>query len=85
MNTRIPWHLETKSMKQIFTLLTTLFLTLALAPSVQGQKKKAATSGNPSAASTHEGDATDVTVIRRMDQHPLAWRVWQPFILQGDR
>jgi hypothetical protein len=74
-------------MKLILAFFTTVFLTLALAPSAQAQKKKVveATSGNPSAASTHQGDVTDVTVIRRVEQHPLAWRVWQPFILQGDK
>ena len=38
----------------------------------------------PSAAD-HEGDVTDVCVIRRVDQHPQAWRIWQPFIIQGDK
>lgn len=31
------------------------------------------------------GDATDVLTIRRVEQHPLAWRVWQPVIIQGDK
>jgi len=74
-------------MKQILTIHATLFLTLVLAPSVQAQKEKAtqAQLSTASSASTHKGDVTDVTVIRRLEQHPLAWRVWQPFILQGDK
>jgi hypothetical protein len=31
------------------------------------------------------GDVTDVRTIRRVDQHPQAWRVWQPFIIQGNK
>lgn len=33
----------------------------------------------------HKGDVTDVTVVRRFEQHPHAWRLWQPFIIQGER
>ncbi|MCU0980470.1 MAG: glycoside hydrolase [Pirellulaceae bacterium] len=33
----------------------------------------------------HQGDVTDVTVIRRVEQHPQAWRLWQPFIIQGEK
>ena len=33
----------------------------------------------------YEGDVTDVRTIRRVTQHPNAWRVWQPFIIQGTR
>ena len=29
------------------------------------------------------GDITDHHVIRRVEQHPQAWRIWQPFIVQG--
>lgn len=36
-----------------------------------------------SAQTSHEGDVTDVRVLRRVEQHPQAWRVWQPFIIQG--
>ena len=34
---------------------------------------------------SHQGDVSDVRVIRRIEQHPYAWRVWQPFIIQGER
>ena len=34
---------------------------------------------------THRGDVTDVRVIRRLEQHPYAGKVWQPFIIQGDK
>ena len=33
----------------------------------------------------HQGDVTDVRVIRRVDKHPLAWRIWQPVIIQGTK
>ena len=33
----------------------------------------------------HKGDVTAVRTIRRIEQHPLAWRVWQPFLIQGKR
>ena len=33
----------------------------------------------------HRGDVTDVRVIRRVEQHPQAWRVWQPVIIKGDK
>ncbi len=33
----------------------------------------------------YEGDVTEIRVVRRLEQYPYAWRIWQPFILQGDR
>ncbi|MBM4089538.1 MAG: exo-alpha-sialidase [Planctomycetes bacterium] len=33
----------------------------------------------------YEGDVTDIRVVRRLEQHPYAWKIWQPFIIQGDR
>ena len=33
----------------------------------------------------HTGDVTDLRVVRRVEQHPQAWRIWQPFIIQGQR
>ena len=33
----------------------------------------------------HKGDVSDVRVVRRVEQHPYAWRIWQPFIIQGER
>jgi hypothetical protein len=33
----------------------------------------------------YKGDVTDVRVIRRIESHPDAWRVWQPFIAQWKR
>lgn len=32
----------------------------------------------------YQGDVTDVRVIRRVEQHPYAGKIWQPFIIQGD-
>jgi len=33
----------------------------------------------------HKGDVTDVRVIRHVEKHPQAWRLWQPFIIQGQK
>lgn len=33
----------------------------------------------------HQGDVTDVRVVHRVEQHPDAWRVWQPFIIAGEK
>lgn len=33
----------------------------------------------------YEGDVMDVRTIRRIEQHPHAWRVWQPFIIKGQK
>ncbi len=32
-----------------------------------------------------QGAVTDVRVIRRVEQHPEAWRLWQPYIAQWKR
>lgn len=31
----------------------------------------------------HEGDVMDVQVLRTVEQHRQAWRIWQPVIVQG--
>jgi len=33
----------------------------------------------------YSGDVTDVQTIQHVNQHPQAWRVWQPYIIQGDK
>jgi hypothetical protein len=33
----------------------------------------------------HNGDVTDVSVVRRVEQHPYAGKVWQPVIIQGEK
>ena len=33
----------------------------------------------------YKGDATDVRVVRHVESHPDAWRLWQPFIAQWKR
>ena len=33
----------------------------------------------------YEGDVTDVRVIRHVEKHPQAWRLWQPYIIQSTR
>jgi hypothetical protein len=32
----------------------------------------------------YEGDVTDIRIVRRLEQHPYAWKIWQPFIIRGD-
>jgi len=41
----------------------------------------------PACAATapFKGDVTDPRIIRRLEQHPYAWKVWQPFIIQGGK
>lgn len=36
-------------------------------------------------AETYQGDVSGVRAVRRVEQHPDAWRLWQPFIIQGRR
>ncbi len=33
----------------------------------------------------YKGDVTDIRVVRRIESHPDAWRLWQPFIAQWKR
>ncbi len=33
----------------------------------------------------YKGDVTDIRVVRRVESHPDAWRLWQPFIAQWKR
>lgn len=33
----------------------------------------------------YKGDVTDIRIIRRVEQHPDSWRIWQPFIIQGQK
>ena len=33
----------------------------------------------------YRGDVTDLRVVRRVEQHPQSWRVWQPVIVQGHK
>jgi hypothetical protein len=30
-------------------------------------------------------DVTDRRVVRRLEKHPQAWRLWQPFLIQGEK
>jgi hypothetical protein len=60
-----------------------LLLPLALPPSVPAQRKQVAQAAAPTlpSAVAHQGDVADVRVLRRVEQHPHAWKIWQPFIL----
>lgn len=71
-----------------FRPLVFLSALLALsAPSAVAQKKKAASSADAPAptAAAIKGDVTAVSVVGRVEQHPTAWRVWQPFLIRGER
>lgn len=61
----------------------TAALLLALTPAFAAKAPKSP--GKSESPAAHRGDVTDVRVVRRVEQHPEAWRLWQPFILQGDR
>ena len=70
--------------------ITLGFLATALALSTSpafAQKKKAAKSADAPApvATAFQGDVTAVSVVGRVEQHPTAWRVWQPFLIRGER
>jgi hypothetical protein len=60
---------------------------LLATPSFAAKAKKAtpASAADAAVALTFQGDVTDVRVVGRVEQHPSAWRVWQPFIIPGDR
>jgi hypothetical protein len=72
-------------------LLRTLTLlagvaSLAAAPAFAAKARKAAAAAAADGATPqYQGDVTDLRVVRRIEQHPDAWRVWQPFIIQGER
>ncbi|HNQ87598.1 MAG TPA: sialidase family protein [Verrucomicrobiota bacterium] len=61
------------SIKTVFHAFTALLLA-PLFPAVSNAQ-----------SATHQGDVTAVTVIRRVEQHPQAGRLWQPFIIQGEK
>jgi len=61
-------------MNQTIRISIVLLLTLRLVPCLGDDVE-----------TKFDGDVTDVRVVRRVEQHPQAWRVWQPVILQGDR
>lgn len=73
-------------MKSTPTFLAALLLVLASVKSVYAQKKTAQASAASAsvAEATHKGDVTEVRVIRRVEQHPYAGKLWQPFIIQGN-
>lgn len=58
-------------------------LLLAVTPVFAAKAPKA--QAKPESPVAHQGDVTDVRVVRRVEQHPEAWRLWQPFIIQGER
>jgi hypothetical protein len=73
-------------MTSLRPLILCVVAALAAAPGYAAGAKKAAASSVPSGpALPHQGDVTDIRVLRRIEQHPDAWRVWQPFLIQGER
>ena len=70
------------------------FVTMALRGQIRKSARMVATAqvaillGGPAVLAeteSYKGDVSDVRVIRRVTQHPHAWRIWQPFIIQGER
>ena len=63
------------------------WIALLAVPAFAAKAKKAtpASAADAAVALTFQGDVTDVRVVARVAQHPSAWRVWQPFLIQGDR
>jgi len=37
------------------------------------------------AGGEYQGDVTDVRVVRNVEQHAGSWRLWQPYIIQGQK
>ncbi len=67
-------------------LILCVVAALAASPGFAAGARKAAASSAPSgAALEYQGDVTDIRVVRRIEQHSDAWRVWQPFLIQGER
>ena len=77
---------EPNPVKTSFLLTLFTAMSLAAVPAV-AQKKKAAKAAEASApvATAFQGDVTAVSVVGRVEQHPTAWRVWQPVIIRGER
>jgi len=74
-------------MKPSSFLILLFAISLATAPAFAAQARKAAAvaAAEAAVARPHQGDVTDVRVVARVEQHPTAWRVWQPFIISGER
>ena len=68
--TNIPCHTE---MKKNVCILVPLMLVLQISAASHAED------------TAHKGDVTDLRVIRRVEQHPYAWKIWQPFIIQGHK
>ena len=43
------------------------------------------TQASCAAETEYKGDVTDVRVVRRVENHPGSWRIWQPYIIQGQK
>ena len=73
-NTRIPNRDrigQTAALSQRVRQLGRMLCVLACGATSYGQEN------------SYKGDVTDVRVIRRVEQHPQAWRLWQPYIIEG--
>lgn len=68
--TNIPCNTE---MKKNVCILVPLMLVLQFSAASHAED------------AAHQGDVTDLRVIRRVEQHPYAWKIWQPFIIQGHK
>jgi len=80
-----------------FKIVVVLILTITASPCLSAliaviSLNSCASAGSlspkaPSArtAKNYQGDVTDVRVIRRIESHPDAWRLWQPVIAQWKR
>jgi hypothetical protein len=65
--------------------LSLLALSGAQLSAAKAKKAAPGAVADPAVALTFQGDVSDVRVVARVAQHPSAWRVWQPFIIPGDR
>jgi hypothetical protein len=71
--------MKSKTLRIIMALLIPLLCVDVIAEPL-GQKAVGA-----GEMGDYKGDVTDIRIIRRVEQHPDSWRIWQPFIIQGQK
>ena len=68
------WRFRTKAVVPMILLGSYAFATPLMQAASQGRQVGA-----------YKGDVTDIRVVRRVESHPDAWRLWQPFIAKWKR
>jgi hypothetical protein len=71
--------MKSKTFKNVMAILIVLLYVDVIAEPLAKKTFNVREIGN------YKGDVTDIRIIRRVEQHPDAWRLWQPFIAQWKR